>query len=266
MNIVKTSKILAFQLAAILASAVALAEESPEARGLSIANEIDLRDTGFADTRVDMKMLLKNRHGETSTREMSMKTLEVNGDGDKTLIYFDQPRDVKGTAFLSFTHKEGQDDQWLYLPALARVKRIASNNKSGPFVGSEFAYEDLSSQEVEKYTYQFIEEVDVAGGASFIVERYPIDRNSGYTRQVMTVDQSRFIVTKIDFYDRKNSLLKTLDFLGFQQYLEKYWRADRMLMTNHQTGKTTELVWTGYEFSNGYSERDFDQRSLRNTR
>lgn len=261
-----SSKLMAFQFAAFLIAGPTLAAQSPEERGLEIAEEVERRDTGFGDTRADMEMRLQNRHGESSSRVMSMKTLEVHGDGDKTLISFDFPRDVKGTSFLSFTHKTGQDDQWLYLPALSRVKRISSNNKSGPFVGSEFAYEDLSSQEVEKYTYKYIEDTEADGVPHFLIERYPADPKSGYTRQQVWIEKNRYIATKIDFYDRKNSLLKSLEFEDFQQYLNQYWRPNSMIMTNHQTGKRTDLVWSNYVFKNGYTERDFDQRSLQKSR
>ncbi len=261
----KTRRFLAFQLASLLAVA-GFAQSTPEERGLEIAREADARDTGFGDSVAELEMVLQNRHGESSNREMKMKTLEVSGDGDKTLIHFDRPRDVKGTAFLSFTHRVGPDDQWLYLPALSRVKRISSNNKSGPFVGSEFAYEDLSSQEVEKYTYRYIRDEVYEGQDCFVVERYPVDPKSGYTRQVVWFDKQEYRSLKIDFYDRKDALLKTLVFLDYQQYLNRYWRADRMEMVNHQTGKRTDLIWKNYVFGNGFTERDFDQRSLRNTR
>lgn len=261
-----TSKLLAFKFAALLAATPGIAEMTPEEKGLKIAIESDKRDMGFGDTIVEMEMVLTNRHGESSNRKMKLQTLEGIGDGDKTLITFDEPRDVKGTAFLSYTHKVDADDQWLYLPALKRVKRIASSNKSGPFVGSEFAYEDMTSQEVEKYTYKYIGDVDHDGLNCFQIERYPIDPKSGYTRQVGWIDREHYRVIKIDFYDRKNSLLKTLTFNGYQQYLDKYWRADAAKMVNHQTGKSTELLWKNYRFGNGYTERDFDQRSLRNAR
>ncbi|MCU7884812.1 MAG: outer membrane lipoprotein-sorting protein, partial [Candidatus Thiodiazotropha sp. (ex Lucinoma annulata)] len=118
------------------APAMALAATAEE-RGLEIAKEIEVRDTGFHDFKATMSMLLRNKHGEESLRDMRNQTLEVDNDGDKTLVVFDEPRDIKGTALLSFSHKAGDDDQWLYLPALKRVKRIASRNKSGPFMGSE---------------------------------------------------------------------------------------------------------------------------------
>ena len=96
--------------------------------------------------------------------------------GDLSLVIFDTPADVKGTAFLSHTKKAGSDDQWLYLPALKRVKRIASSNQAGPFMGSEFAYEDISSQELEKYTYKYLRNEDYGGLDCFVVEYDPVDR------------------------------------------------------------------------------------------
>ena len=139
-------------------------------RGLEIVVEADRRDNGFGDLTAGMTMTLRNRHGEESTREIRNRAKEVDGDGDKTLIIFDEPRDIKGTAFLNYTHAVGPDEQWLYLPALKRVKRIASNNKSGPFMGSEFAYEDISSQEVEKYTYTYLRD-EVIDGVRVVEER-----------------------------------------------------------------------------------------------
>ena len=114
--------------------------ETPEEKGLAIAQEADRRDTGFDDFTANLLMVLRNRHGQESVRKIRIRTLEVEGDGDKGLSLFDNPRDVKGTAFLTFSHKVGDDDQWLYLPALKRVKRISARNKSGSFMGSEFAY------------------------------------------------------------------------------------------------------------------------------
>lgn len=237
--------------------------QTPEEKGLAIAQEADRRDNGWGDQQASLKMTLRNRHGEESVRENRSKTLEVKGDGDKSLIVFDSPADVKGTAFLSFTHATTPDDQWLYLPALKRVKRISSANKSGPFMGSEFAYEDISSQEVEKYTYKWLQDEPYEGRDCFVIERYPQYENSGYTRQVVWVDKQMYQPLKIDFYDRKNELLKTLTHHDYKQYLEQYWRPGRMEMVNHQTGKTTTLLWLEYQFRTGLDERDFDQNALK---
>ena len=184
---------------------------TPEEKGLIIAKEANLRDEGFGDFTAKMIMILRNRHGQESRRDIRLRTLEVENDGDKSLTIFDTPKDIKGTAFLNFTHKVDDDDQWLYLPALKRVKRISSSNKSGSFMGSEFSYEDISSQEVEKYTYRWIRDVIYDGKDCFVVEFYPVDRkNSGYTKQITWFDKQEYRVLKVEYYDKKESHLKTL--------------------------------------------------------
>ncbi len=211
--------------------------QTAEEKGLAIVQEADARDTGWIDSKANMQMILTNKQGQKSERSIKIVSQEVIGDGDKSLSIFNSPKDIKGTAFLSYTHSLKPDDQWLYLPALKRVKRIASANKSGPFVGSEFAYEDLTSQEVEKYTYKWLKDEEIDGKNHFVVEAYPAYENSGYTRQVVWIDSQMYQAVKIDFNDRKNTLLKTLVSSDWSQYLSKYWRPGRMLMTNHQTEK-----------------------------
>ena len=237
--------------------------QTPEQKGLAIAQETKRRDLGWGDSQTTLTMTLKNAAGQISQREIRTKTLEVNNDGDKSLNIFDHPRDVKGTAFLSFSHPVGADDQWLYLPALKRVKRIASRNKSGPFMGSEFAYEDLASFEVEKYTYKFLREEPCQAGTCFVIEQDPVDKYSGYTRQINWIDTQEYRSWKVEYYDRKNSLLKTLTVVDYKQYLDKYWRATGMVMVNHQSKKTTELSWGDYRFRTGLTESDFNKNTLK---
>jgi len=258
-------KLITSWLILLILSFNVLAQDAAQ-RGLEIAVEADRRDTGFHDSTASMRMILRNKQGDESTREIRVRTLEQDNDGDRSLTTFDEPADVKGTNFLSFTHKTGPDDQWLYLPALKRVKRISSRNKSGPFMGSEFAYEDISSQEVEKYTYKYLRDEPCGELTCFVVERYPVDKYSGYSRQVAWIDTQEYRPQKIVFYDRKNAALKTLTYSGYRQYLDKYWRADEMFMENHQTGKSTRLIWSDYRFQTGLTERDFDRNSLKRAR
>jgi outer membrane lipoprotein-sorting protein len=250
-----------FVLVAMLVPTLALAGPA-EDKGLEIATEADRRDTGFGDTTSDMLMVLRNKRGQESRRELEIRTLEVDGDGDKSLTIFHSPRDVRGTALLTYSHGVKADDQWLYLPALRRVKRIASNNKSGPFMGSEFAYEDLSSQEIEKYTYKYIKDEKVGGIDCFLIERYPVDKDSGYTKQQAWLDKDEYRARKIDYYDRKGQLLKTLTPTKYGKFLGKYWRAHKMHMVNHQTGKSTDLVWSKFKFKTGLKDDDFTRTRL----
>ncbi|MEH6470898.1 MAG: outer membrane lipoprotein-sorting protein [Halopseudomonas sp.] len=255
--------------AALLCSA-AVAPQSwamtPQERGLEISVEAKQRDIGWADMATVMTMTLRNSEGQESIREIRLKSLEQEEDGDRSLTVFDMPKDVKGTAFLSFSHIETADDQWLYLPALKRVKRISSRNKSGPFMGSEFAFEDLTSFEVAKYSYKYLRDETLDGIDSFVVEQYPTDKYSGYTRRVVWLDKQHYRVQKVDFYDRKDSLLKTLSFAQYNQYLDQYWRANQSTMTNHQTGKTTVLDYKDYQFKLGLKPSDFNKNSLKRAR
>jgi len=236
--------------------------QTAEEKGLEIAKMADKVDQGFGNSTTTLTMILTNKHSQKSTRYMDNKTLEMPDDGDKSMIVFKSPKDVEGTATLTFTHKEGPDDQWLYLPAIKRVKRISSSNKSGPFIGSEFAYEDLSSQEVEKYTYKFIEESEANGFSSFVIERVPLDGKSGYTRQLVWYNKDNYRIEKVEYYDRKNQLLKTLEQTKYKIYMDAYWRASEFLMVNHQTGKQTTLLFENYAFDTGLEESDFTQNGL----
>ncbi len=240
--------------------------ESAAEKGLAIAKEADRRNDGFGDSTAEMTMVLKNKAGQESFRYIRFKTLEVQGDGDKSLSVFDKPADIKGTAMLTFSHALQPDDQWMYLPALKRVKRISSQNKSGPFMGSEFAFEDLGSQEVEKYHYTWLRDESLNGLDCFVIERRPAYEHSGYTRQEVWLDKGEYRAQKVNYYDRKNSLLKVQTFGGYQQYLNRYWRPEQMQMVNQQNGKSTSLTWKDYKFRVGLDENDFNQNSLKRAR
>ncbi len=237
-----------------------------EARGLEIATEADSRGNGFGDTTSTMTMVLRNKAGDETRRNMRAKTLEVPGDGDKSMTIFDEPRDVKGTASLTYSHATEADEQWLYLPALKRVKRISSKNKSGPFMGSEFAFEDISSQELAKYTYSYLRDDTVDGVPVYVVEAYPQYKNSGYTRLINWIHQDEYYPLKTEFFDRKDSLLKTLTYSNYEQYLDQFWRAHQMDMVNHQNGKSTTLTWEDYAFQTGLSASDFNSKALQRLR
>ena len=254
---------IAFYFCALLTPWSALAL-TPEDRGLEIFQQADARESGFQDLEVELTMILRTGRGDESIRQLRIKQLEVPDDGDKLLVIFDTPKVYRGSALLSFSHKFAQDDQWLYLPAMKRVKKIASRNKSGPFLSSEFAFEDLTAQEVEKFDYRYESNEVLEGEPCFVVTRTPKDEYSGYTRQVVWLDEAEYRVQKIDYYDRKNSLLKTLTMTKYQLHEGTFWKAERMLMQNHQTHKSTELIWENFRFRTGLTdERDFSTNSLR---
>jgi hypothetical protein len=251
-------------LAITLLAFTAIEAQTPEEKGLSISKKAEAADNGWGNSPNTLTMTLKNKNGQITTREMHGYFMEVDGDGDKSMTIFDTPKDVKGTASMTYTHKVGDDDQWLYLPALQRVKRISSSNKSGPFMGSEFAFEDLSSQEVEKYKHKYIGLVKLGGVVCYKLERYPIAKTSGYKKNVVYLNKENYRPEKIIFYDRKDAKLKTLTYSGYKTYLGKYWRADKLRMVNHLNGKETTLNFTDYKFNDpNVTEESFSQNSLK---
>ena len=255
-------------LIAALLLAAPLAAMTPAEQGYEIAARSDRSDRGFGDSHVELEMILRNAAGDETSRTLSLKTLEIPDEdtGDQSLIVFDTPPDIEGTALLSHAKILDPDDQWLYLPALKRVKRISSVNKSGPFVGSEFAFEDFTALELNKYEYRYIGEEPCGEYTCDVVERTPRYEHSGYTRQVSWTDQTIYQVHKVDFYDRRDELLKTLTMSDFRKYRDQFWRAHRLEMVNHRTGKSTQLIYGDYDFDTGLTKRDFTKGVLNRQR
>lgn len=233
--------------------------QTPEEKGFEIAARSDRSDVGFKSSEVELNMELKNAAGESSTRSLRIATLEKPNEdvGDKSLVLFETPNDIQGTALLSHAKILDPDDQWLYLPALKRIKRISSSNKSGPFVGSEFSFEDFTATELNKFKYRYLKSEACDTLTCDVVERLPLYSNSGYTKQIAWIDQKDYQIRKVEFYDRRGDLLKILTFSGYRQYEGNVWRAHSMLMDNVQTNKQSHLIYSNYTFNVGLTDNDF---------
>ncbi|MDM3870836.1 outer membrane lipoprotein-sorting protein [Porticoccus sp. W117] len=257
-------------LAAVLFS-IGVQAQTPEQKGFDIAARSDRSDRGFESSEVEMTMVLRNAAGTEIRRTLLTNTLEVPDEslGDKSLILFHTPVDVEGTALLSHAQILKPDNQWLFLPALKRTKRISSANKSGPFVGSEFAFEDFTAQELNKFTYKFLREEPCPQDASLtcdVVERYPAYKKSGYKKQVAWTDQKDYQVRQVEFYDRRGDKLKTLSLEDYREYPGNVWRTHKMVMVNHKTGKSTDLLYSDYKFKTGLADKDFKKGVLSSLR
>jgi outer membrane lipoprotein-sorting protein len=232
---------------------------TPAEQGFEIAARSDRSDVGFGSSRVELQMILRNAAGQESTRKLEISTLEKPDEsvGDKSLVLFDTPRDIEGTALLSHARILDPDDQWLYLPALKRVKRISSSNKSGPFVGSEFAFEDFTAIELNKFDYRHIGSEACGALRCDVLERLPRYAKSGYSKQISWVDRDVFQIRKVEFYDRRGDLLKVLELDDYRQYGNGVWRAHKLTMKNLQTNKETDLVYQDYAFNVNLNNKDF---------
>lgn len=271
-SLVRSLLVSAFSFLPVAAIADTTGATEAEQKGFEIAARSDRSDRGFQDSEVSLKMVLRNAAGRETQRDMRMKTLEIADEsfGDKSLMVFDSPADVEGTALLSHANILDPDNQWLFLPALKRVKRISSANKSGPFVGSEFAFEDFTSQELNKFTYKFLREEpcgDEHGDLMCdVVERYPAYKKSGYSKQVSWIDQTHYQTRKVDFFDRRGDALKTLVMVDYREYDKGVWRTHTMKMHNHKTGKSTDLIYSDYRFKLGLKDKDFVKNVLKRQR
>lgn len=252
-------------LALLLAPTLLLADTAAE-QGRALAEKADAKHSGWQDVEAVAKMVLRTKGGKESNRQMRVKLLEDTGSGGRGMVVFDTPRDVKGVAFLTHTTPGESDQQWLYMPAIKRVKRIAAKTRNGSFMGSELSYEDLGSQDIDRYSYTLLGEDTYNGQPCYKLERRPMDKNSGYKRHVLWLDKAELNTHKVEYYDRKDSLLKTLTAKGFRLYNGKHWRAESATVLNHQTKKSTYLAWLDVKYAQGLSSEEFTQAHLKRLR
>ena len=250
-------------VAAVALGATTLAQpvKGDTDKGLEVARLVDKANDGFVSEQGDAELVLIDTHGSQVSREISIRTREMNQDGDRSIVTFTAPADVAGTKLLTWAHGKSDDDQWLFLPAINRVKRISGRNKSGSFMGSEFSYEDLANPELDEFTYQYVKDTSVQGKDAWVYERRPRDTDSGYQREVLTVVKELMQPVKVEYYDRRNELLKVAQFQGFRKY-GKYFRAGSIDMSNVQTGKKSRLQWHAFKVGDPIAEDAFRPDAL----
>jgi hypothetical protein len=222
----------------------AFATADAAARGHAIAKHADAYDSGWVDQYLQARMTLIDARGQEVVRETRGMTLE-GGAGDKALIRFMSPADIRGVAALIHEHPQTADDTWLYLPATRRVRRIAGANRTASFQGTEFTYEDLSSLIVERYDWRFLREttltVDGKEEPVYELEARPTYEDTGYSKLVLTVHRDNFRTSQVEFYDKAGERLKTLTASKWSVYHGRFHRPLKLDMRNHQTGKRTVI-------------------------
>ncbi len=231
-----------------------------------LAQKSDAVMSGYGDAKSEMVMTLVNANGQARERTMRSLTLEKDG-GDKSLMEFLTPADVKGTKFLSYEHADKDDDQWLYLPALKKVKRIPSSDKSSSFMGSDFSYYDMTDRNLEDYDFKLLKETKVRGKKVWMIEAIPrtskVVKESGYTKTIGLVRQDNYVVVRsIGFL--KNGKKKYLDIKKMHKQ-GGVWLIDEMTMTTKK-GKTTVhktiLKFSHIKLNKAISDNMFTTRRL----
>lgn len=234
---------------------------SEKSTGLEIVSAAKAKDTGWQDQQVDGQMVISR--GRLWKREFSAKLLEDPIGGDKSVVVINYPPDQRGTVLLVHVNP-GPDDNnlWIYIPEQRRVRRIADAARTSAFVSSHFANEDFTPLEVADFNYERLPDEVFAGETCFAVAAYPVDQFAGYSKLVVLFDQVELRIFQVRFFNRENQHIKTLIMENFQQYAGKFWRPSRVIMTEEQTGETTEILWNNYRFGVGLTEKDFQSTAM----
>lgn len=230
-----------------------------------VAVNVDERDEG-QDQISDLEMTLTNKQGQQRVRKVQMYRKKY-GDDEKSVMFFLEPADVKGTGFLTWDYKDASkdDDQWLYLPALKKVRRIASSNKSDSFMGTDFTYNDMGGFDVEKYTYNLLAPETIDGIECYHIERLPKDdsvlKETGYGRAEIWVRPDVWLMVKVVFYDKKMAELKTLTLSEIEQ-IDGIWTAKTYQMNNVQENHQTTFKFSNHKYNSGLDDEIFTDRRL----
>lgn len=218
------------------------------------------------DEQSDLTMKLINKRGKERKRKVVLYSKTDNQNNDKTLIRFQAPADVKGVGLLSI-EEGGQKNQWLYLPALKRVRRISSSEKTDSFMGSDFSYEDIEQNDLNNYKYSLLREENFDGVMCYVIRSIPVDeqvkQETAYSKSDVWVRKDNYISIKVNFYNKKGDLIKIMNSNDIRpvEGTDK-WRAHFIEMQNVNTGHRTELLYKNIIINQGVADKYFTQRYL----
>ena len=237
--------------------------------GEQIAKNINARNEGISQSR-KMKMVLTDKRGKERIRE-TISYRKYFGDEKRTVIHYLTPRNVKKTAFLTYDYPDvARDDvQWLYLPAMRKVRRISASDRGDYLLGTDFTYEDIKKESkvtLEDYTRKTLREEEIDGNPVYVIEATPVStevaEELGYGKVVQWVDKNIWITRKSEFYDTRGNHLKTTLFKDIKQ-ADEIWTAHRLEVDNHKTNHKTVFVFSNIIYDKGVRDDYFTKRAIR---
>ncbi len=235
--------------------------QSAELTGQDIIVKVENRPDGN-DRTMTMNMTLINKQGKTRERTILSFSKDYGKDS-KGLIYFKKPADVKGTGFLSweYDNPNKDDDRWLYLPALKKVRRISGSSKNDYFMGTDFTYDDLGDRSVDEDNHELLKEEDIDGNVCWVIESRPKNKDDMYSKVIKWIRQDALMPVKVEFYDKQSNLLKILTISDIRKQ-EGFWTAFRMEMDNIQDKHKTILEITEMHYNQGLKDNFFKVSTL----
>lgn len=212
-------------------------------------------------------MLLVDKDGNKEKRQLARFSLRVGEDLYKYQMVFQDPTDIRGTTLLTWQRKDGADDQWLYLPALGqKLQRIAKGGGKGYFMGTDFTYEDLAPESLEENDYTLLREEDLSGSPCYVIETRPADeklaKESGYSKKILWVRKDILLTMKIEFYNKRDKLVKTQTQLEVEKVQGEAYRAKKVVMDHHQNEHKTMIMVAKRELEPKLSEAIFTERAV----
>lgn len=233
--------------------------------GEEIARNVTNRDTGETGHSL-INMDLTDAQGNTKSRIIEEWSMEGEDDLNRLVIVFHRPASVQGTRFLVVENEDRDDDQWIYLPALDRVRRIAASEGDQSFMGTDFTYDDLETREVDEDTHELLREETFAGRETYVVESVPKDPSSSqYSRRIQWVAKDIWVPLKVEFYDADDELLKTLTVEELEE-VQGIWTPMTSVMENVQSGHSTRLEVEQTRYNENLNPSLFSTNFLRTGR
>ena len=266
----RSRHVLASILAAMLTVVLVRAGQAADLPSADdIVAKINARDEGAQSVR-DMSIELITKGGGQRVRETKVFR-KYFGTEKRTAIFYLSPRSVKGTALLTYDYAdpETDDDQWLYLPALRKVRRIGAADRGDYFLGTDFTYEDIKKESrisQEDYRHKTLAQEDLDGVPTYKIESIPINddvaEELGYGRIVFWVDREIWMVRRTEYWDVQGNPLKTVQ-VGDIRNIQGIWTAHRVEADNHKTGHRTRLLYSNVDYKSGVDDDIFTKRALR---
>ena len=245
----------------LMSCQMALAVETPDLTGRNIALQVKERPDG-EDSKGTMRMTLINKRGKTRERVVLSMSRDYGKDS-KTIMVFKSPPDVKGTGFLQYEYDDPakEDDRWLYLPALKKVRRISGSGKSDYFMGTDFTYDDMGKRSIDEDVHALLREEEYEERKCWVVEAKPKDKDYMYSKKISWIRQDVLIPVRVEFFDKQGDLLKVLTVLEIKKQ-DNIWTMFRMEMENIRRKHKTILEYQELSFDLGLKDSLFRVSTL----
>ncbi len=228
--------------------------------GREIVENVYTRPTGDDQTSI-MTMTLTNKSDQTRVRKIKQYSKDL-GDIEKSIMFFMSPADVKNTSFMNWSYdNDKSDDQWIYLPALKRVKRISSDSKSDYFMGSDFTYDDLGDRKLDADAHKLLKEETVDNQECYVVESVSKDEDYMYSKTITWIRKDNYVGVKKEFYDEDDDLIKILSIKGIKQ-ISGLWIVTHSEMKSVQKNHKTVIKLTDIKVNTGVSTSKFSERMM----